>query len=93
MRSQLFLAVLMVSSLLVPLPAHADGRAIEFDIEVPRFDWLSSETVPMGVQLKNAQFNVNYTIDWTLSDADNSLLDSGSIVFKATGTVTSNVVE
>lgn len=93
MRSQLFLVVLMVSSLLVPLPAHADGRAIEFEIEVSRFDWLSSEIVPMDVQLKNAQFNVNYTIDWTLSDADNAVLDSGSIVFKATGTVTSNVVE
>ncbi|MGB0174254.1 MAG: hypothetical protein ACPF9S_04410, partial [Candidatus Poseidoniaceae archaeon] len=83
----------MISSLFVTLPVHADARAIEFDAEIPRYDWLSNETVLIDVQLKNAQFNTNYTITWNLGDVDGTVVDSGSIVFKATGTVTSNVIE
>ena len=93
MRSQLFLAFLLVSSLLVAVPTQADGRAMEFDIELSRFDWLSNETVSMDVQLKNAQFNVDYMMNWTLSDVNDVVLDSDLIVFKATGTVTSNVID
>lgn len=93
MRPQLFLAFLLVSSLLVPFDAEADGRAIEFTTEIPRYDWLSNESVLIDVQLKNAQFNTNYTIAWGLEDLDGTVVDSGSIVFKASGTVTSNIVE
>ena len=93
MRSHGLLAVLMISSLFVTLPVHADARAIEFDAEISRYDWLSNETVLIDVQLKNAQFNTNYTIAWNLEDVDGTVVDSGSIVFKATGTVTSNVIE
>ena len=83
----------MVSCVFVPMSSHAQGRAIEFDIELPHLDWLSNETIPVDVQLKNAQFNTNYTLHWTLSDVDDSVIESGSIVFKATGTVTSNTIE
>ena len=83
----------MVSCVFVPMSSHAQGRAIEFDIELPHLDWLSNETIPVDVRLKNAQFNTNYTLHWILSDVDDSVIESGSIVFKATGTVTSNTIE
>ena len=85
--------MLLVSSLFAALPAQANGRAIEFTAGISRYDWLSNETVPMDVQLKNAQFNTNYTISWELEDVDGVIVDSGTIVFKATGTVTSNIIE
>ena len=47
MRGHVFLVLLLVVSVLAPLPANAQGRAMEFNIEVSRFDWLSNETVPM----------------------------------------------
>ena len=75
------------------MSSHAQGRAIEFDIELPQLDWLSNETIPVDVKLKNAQFNTNYTLHWILSDVDDSVIESGSIVFKATSTVTSNTIE
>ena len=75
------------------MSSHAQGRAIEFDIELPQLDWLSNETIPVDVKLKNAQFNTNYTLHWILSDVDDTIIESGSIVFKATGTVTSNTIE
>ena len=93
MRYHVLCAVLMISSLFVTIPVHAEARAIEFDAEISRYDWLSNETVLVDVQLKNAQFNTNYTIAWNLEDVDGMVVDSGSIVFKATGTVTSNVIE
>ena len=93
MRTHFLLAMLLVSSLFAALPAQANGRAIEFTAEISRYDWLSNETVPMDVQLKNAQFNTNYTIFWELEDVDGVIVDSGTIVFKATATVTSNIIE
>ena len=92
MRVQIVLVLLVVSSTLATIPAHAKARAMEFDVDVPRFDWLSNETVPMDVQLKNAQYNVNYTLEWALKDVNDVLLDSGVTVFKATGTITSNLI-
>lgn len=93
MRAQIILTLLLVSSVLATIPAHAQGRAIEFDVELSRYDWLSNETVPVDVQLKNAQFNTDYTIIWTLVDADDIILDNGSMVFQATGTITSNLID
>jgi len=93
MRAQILLTLLLVSSVLVPMTGHAQGRAIEFDIEISHLDWLSNETIPMDVQLKNAQYNTNYTLIWTLRDIDDNVLETGSKVFKATGTITSNIIE
>ena len=50
MRVQIFLTLLLVSSVLATIPADAQARAIEFDVELTRYDWLSNETVPMDVQ-------------------------------------------
>ena len=63
MRAQILLTLLLVSSVFATMPANAQGRAIEFEVELSRYDWLSNETIPMDVQLKNAQFNTDYTLD------------------------------
>ncbi|MEC7254699.1 MAG: SGNH/GDSL hydrolase family protein, partial [Candidatus Thermoplasmatota archaeon] len=93
MRAQILLTLLLVSSVFATMPANAQGRAIEFEVELSRYDWLSNETIPMDVQLKNAQFNTDYTLIWTLVDEDNLILDNGSMVVQATGTITSNLIE
>lgn len=92
-RTQVFLVLLLVVSVLAPLPANAQGRAMEFNIEVSRFDWLSNETIPMDVQLKNAPYNTNFTLEWTLVDVDDLMILNGTKLFKATGTTTSLVIE
>ncbi len=92
MRTPLILVFLLLSCGLAPMTGEAGGRAIEFDVELSRYDWLSNETIPMDVQLKNAQYNTNYTISWTLKDSSDTVLELGSQVFMATGTVTSNIV-
>lgn len=93
MRAPVFLVLLLLASALAPLPTHANARAMEFNIEIERFDWLSNETVSMDVQLKNAPFNTNFTLDWALMSVDNVIVLNGSEVFKATGTTTSVLVE
>ena len=52
MRAQILLTLLLVSSVFATMPANAQGRAIEFEVELSRYDWLSNETIPMDVQLK-----------------------------------------
>ena len=48
MRTQIFLTLLLVSSVLATIPANAQGRAIEFEVELTRYDWLSNETIPVS---------------------------------------------
>ena len=93
MRAQILLTLLLVSSVFATMPANAQGRAIEFDVELTRYDWLSNETISMDVQLKNAQFNTDYTLVWTLVDEDDLIIDNDSLVVQATGTITSNLIE
>ncbi len=93
MRAQILLTLLLVSSIFATMPVKAQGRAIEFEVQLSRYDWLSNETIPMDVQLKNAQFNTDYTLIWTLVDDDDIILQNGSLVVQATGTITSNLVE
>ncbi|RJU94326.1 MAG: hypothetical protein DWC00_06795, partial [Candidatus Poseidoniales archaeon] len=82
-----------MASQVVISPVEADGRAIEFDVELTRYDWLSNETIPLQIELKNAPYNTNFTIVWDVRDLNNDLVANGSLTFKASGTVTTKVVE
>ena len=93
MRIQVFLVFLLMTSQVALSNAQAEGRAIEFDVELSRYDWLSNETIPIHIELKNAPYNTNFTLIWDVRDVNNNLVADGSLTFKATGTITAKVIE
>ena len=92
MRIQVLLVFLLVASQVVVSPVEADGRAIEFDVELTRYDWLSNETIPVQLELKNAPYNTNFTVVWDVRDVNNNIVANDSLTFKATGTITTKIV-
>ena len=93
MRIQVLLVFLLMTSQVALSNAQAEGRAIEFDVELSRYDWLSNETIPIQIELKNAPYNTNFTLIWDVRDVNNNLVANGSLTFKATGTITAKVIE
>ena len=93
MRIQVLLVFLLMTSQVALSNAQAEGRAIEFDVELSRYDWLSNETIPVQIELKNAPYNTNFTLIWDVRDVNNNLVANGSLTFKATGTITAKVIE
>ena len=75
--------LLVIASL--PLASSTSGRSIEVDISIMKYDWLSNETVEFSIEVSNAPFNQQFIAEYSISNLQENVINTDSVVFQSSG--------
>ena len=75
--------LLVIASL--PLASSTSGRSVEVDISIMKYDWLSNETVEFSIEVSNAPFNQQFIVEYSISNLQENIIKTGSMVFQSSG--------
>ena len=84
MRIAPALALLLVIAYL-PLASSTSANSIQAEITIVKYDWQSNETVELNVEVTNAPFNQQYTVEYSVSNLQGNVVNTGSLEFQSLG--------
>ncbi len=76
MRNAMALVIILLFSAITPV-SSTSSRSIDVDLSLLKYDWLSSETVEISVELSNAPFGQQLIAQYEITDFSNNIVKFG----------------
>jgi len=84
MRKALALVMLLLFST-SNFASAEQGRSLDVDLSVMKYDWLSNQSVEVSVSVSDVPFSQQLSAEYQLRDINDNLVQSGSKYFQASG--------
>ena len=87
----IFVTIVLLAQICSPVNA-TQSKNSELSILIPKYDWLSNQTIPISVSTNDLPTGVLLYGNWSLTDEHDIVILDGSYEFQASSTVTNFVV-